>query len=82
MTDKAIADIIDMINRAVETPVADLTAESRVLEIPGLDSLAVERLAAELGEARGREINPLAFAQVETVRDLAALIEADLRDAG
>jgi len=82
MTDKTVADVIAMINRALETPVPDLTAESRLLEIKGLDSLAIERLAAELGEARGSDINPFAFAQVETVGDLARLIAADVKDAG
>jgi acyl carrier protein len=83
MTDEtvAIADVIAMINRALETPVADLNAESRLLEIKGLDSLAIERLAAELGEAKGGELNPFAFAQVETVRDLAQMLEADVKSA-
>ncbi|MGE0005468.1 MAG: acyl carrier protein [Parvibaculaceae bacterium] len=82
MTDKTVADVIAMINRALETPVAGLTAESRLLEIQGLDSLAIERLAAELAEARGTEINPFAFAHVETVGDLARLAGSDLKDAG
>lgn len=84
MTDEtvAIADCIEMINRALETPVAGLTAESRVLDIKGLDSLAIERLAAELGEAKGGEISAFAFAQVETVRDLAKLLQADVKTAG
>lgn len=81
MTDETVAKVIAMINRALETPVEGLTANSRVLEISGFDSLAMERLAAELGDARGGEINPLAFAQVETIRDLADLVEADSKTA-
>jgi len=81
MTDESVGKVIAMINRALETPVDDLSANSRVLEIAGFDSLAMERLAAELGDARGGEINPLAFAQVETVRDLADLLEAESRTA-
>lgn len=79
MTDSAVADVIAMINRALEMPVAGLTADSKVLEIQGFDSLAMERLAAELGNARGEEINPFAFAQVETIGDLARLIESDVK---
>lgn len=82
MTDSAVADVIAMINRALEAPVADLNAESKVLEIQGFDSLAMERLAAELGNARGEDINAFAFAQVETVGDLARLIESDIKNAG
>jgi acyl carrier protein len=81
MTDNAVAKVIAMINRALEKPVEGLTAESLVLEIQGFDSLAIERLAAELEEARGKDIEPMAFAQVETVGDLARLIEPGLRDA-
>jgi acyl carrier protein len=77
MTDETVAQTIAMINRALEKPVADLTPESRLLDIRGLDSLAIERLAAELGEVKGGEINPFAFAQVETVRDLANLIDGE-----
>ena len=72
--DDAINEVIMMINRALDEPVLGLTAESQVLEIKGLDSLAMERLAMELSEKRGKELEPLAFAQVETVRDLAAVL--------
>jgi len=81
MTDETVARVIAMINRALDAPVENLSADSRVLEISGFDSLAMERLAAELGEARGGEVNPLAFAQVETIRDLADLLEAESRSA-
>lgn len=81
MTDETLAQAIAMINRALEMPVAELTADSRLLEIKGLDSLAIERLAAELGEVKGGEISPFAFAQVETVGDLAKLVAGDLKTA-
>jgi len=74
--DDAINEVIMMINRALDEPVLGLTAESQVLEIKGLDSLAMERLAMELSEKRGKELEPLAFAQVETVRDLAAVLRS------
>ncbi len=74
--EKAISDVIDMIRRAVEKPVDGLTGDSKVLEIDGFDSLAMERLAVELSEKRGEELNPMAFAQVETIRDLAGLIRS------
>ena len=79
MTDESVAKVIAMINRALDAPVADLTAESRVLEIKGFDSLAMERLAVELADEQGGEISPLAFAQVETVRDLADLLGSSLK---
>jgi len=74
--EKAISDVIDMIRRAVEKPVDGLTGDSKVLEIDGFDSLAMERLAVELSEKRGEELNPMAFAQVETISDLAGLIRS------
>jgi len=74
--DDAINEVIMMINRALDEPVQGLTADSQVLEIKGLDSLAMERLAMELSEKRGKELEPLAFAQVETVRDLAAVLRS------
>ena len=79
MTAESVAKVIAMINRALDAPVGGLTAESRVLEIKGFDSLAMERLAVELADEQGGEISPLAFAQVETVRDLADLLGSDLK---
>lgn len=72
--ENAVSDVIAMINRALEQPVEGLTADSPVLEIKGFDSLAMERLALELSEKRGQELDPLAFARVETVRDLALVL--------
>ena len=69
-----VSDVIAMINRALEHPVEGLTGDTPVLEIKGFDSLAMERLALELTEKRGKELDPLAFGQVETVRDLAAVL--------
>ena len=73
--EKAVSEVIEMIGRAVEKPVGGLTGDSKVLDIDGFDSLAMERLALELSEKRGEELNPLAFAQVETISDLAALVK-------
>jgi acyl carrier protein len=73
--ENAVSDVIAMINRALEQPVEGLTADSQVLEIKGFDSLAMERLAAELSEKRGQELDPMAFGSVETVRDLAAVLK-------
>src|SRR5436190_1185500 len=38
MTDESVGKVIAMINRALETPVDHLSANSRVLEIAGFDS--------------------------------------------
>jgi acyl carrier protein len=74
--EQAISEVIEMINRALEKPVEGVSADTKMLEIAGFDSLAMERLALELSEKRGEELNPLAFAQVETIRDLARLIRS------
>ncbi|MGE0238810.1 MAG: acyl carrier protein [Parvibaculaceae bacterium] len=74
--ENTVSDVIAMINRALEQPVEGLTADTPVLEITGFDSLAMERLALELSEKRGKELDPLAFGKVETVRDLAAVLAA------
>jgi acyl carrier protein len=75
MTDDAVEKVIIMLNRALEKPVSGLSADTKVLEIAGFDSLAMERLAGELQNELGEEVNPLAFAQVETIADVAKLID-------
>ena len=74
MTDEAVGKVIMMLNRALEKPVDGLSADTRVLEIAGFDSLAMERLAGELQIELEEEVNPLAFAQVETIADVAKLL--------
>lgn len=74
MTNDAVEKVIRMLNSALEKPVEGLCADTKVLEIEGFDSLTMERLAGELQNEMGEEVNPLAFAQVETVSDLAKLI--------
>ena len=75
MTDNAVEKVITMLNSALEQPVERLSADTKVLEIAGFDSLAMERLAGELQNELGEEVNPLAFAQVETIADVARLID-------
>jgi len=75
MTDDAIEKVIAMLNRALDQPVEGLSADTKVLDIKGFDSLAMERLAGELQNELDEEVNPLAFAQVVTIADVARLIE-------
>lgn len=75
MTNDDVEKVIRMLNNALEKPVSGLSADTKVLEISGFDSLAMERLAGELQNELGEEINPLAFAQVETIADVAELID-------
>ncbi len=75
MTNEAVEKVIVMLNSALEKPIEGLSAETKVLEIEGFDSLTMERLAGELQNELGEEVNPLAFAQVETISDLAKLID-------
>jgi acyl carrier protein len=75
MTNDAVEKVITMLNSSLEKPVVGLSAETKVLEISGFDSLAMERLAGELQNELGEEVNPLAFAQVETIADVAKLID-------
>jgi acyl carrier protein len=74
MTNDTVEKVIAMLNRALEKPVDGLSADTKVLEISGFDSLAMERLAGELQNELDEEVNPLAFAQVETIADIARLI--------
>ena len=74
MTHDAVERVIAMLNAALENPVEGLSPDTKVLEIEGFDSLTMERLAGELHDELGEEINPLAFAQVETIADLAKLL--------
>jgi hypothetical protein len=48
----------------------------------GQQALMIAGGVDELGEAKGGEISAFAFAQVETVRDLAKLLQADVKTAG
>ena len=73
MTNDDVEKVIRMLNSALEKPVSGLSADTKVLEISGFDSLAMERLAGELQNELGEEINPLAFAQVETIADVAGI---------
>ena len=75
MKNDAIEKVISMLNRALEKPIEGLSADTKVLEIEGFDSLTMERLAGELQSELGEEVNPLAFAQIETISDLAKIIE-------
>ena len=74
MPNEAVEKVIRMLNNALEKPIEGLSADTKVLEIEGFDSLTMERLAGELQNETGEEVNPLAFAQVETISDLAKLI--------
>jgi acyl carrier protein len=75
MTNDAVEKVITMLNRALEQSVDGLSADTKVLDIKGIDSLAMERLAGELQNELGEEVNPMAFAQVETIADVAKLID-------
>ena len=75
MTHDAVEKVIAMLNRALDQPVGGLSADTNVLDIKGFDSLAMERLAGELQNELDEEVNPLAFAQVETIADVARLID-------
>jgi len=79
MPDEAVGKVITMLNRALEKPVDGLSADTKVLEIAGFDSLAMERLAGELQIELDEEVNPLAFAQVETIADVAKLLDNQSR---
>jgi acyl carrier protein len=79
MTHEAVEKVIAMLNRALDKPVEGLSADTKVLDIKGFDSLAMERLAAELQDELDEEVNPLAFAQVETISDVARLIDGSSR---
>ena len=75
MPNEVVEKVIRMLNNALEKPIEGLSADTKVLEIEGFDSLTMERLAGELQNETGEEVNPLAFAQVETISDLAKLID-------
>ena len=79
MTHDAVEKVIAMLHRALDKPVDGLSADTKVLDIKGFDSLAMERLAGELQNELDEEINPLAFAQVETIADVARLIDGSSR---
>lgn len=75
MSTDPVQRAIALLNGALENPVTNLTADTKLLELPGLDSLAMEKLAVAISEETGQEPSPMAFATVETVADLAKLLQ-------
>ena len=82
MKNDNVSAVIDMLNRVLKDPVEDISADTRILEINGFDSLVMEQLVGELQNFLGDDLDPLAFAQVETVADVARILETKPRSVG
>jgi acyl carrier protein len=82
MQDENVSAVIAMLNRVLKAPAGDLSPGTKILEIDGFDSLAMEQLVGELQNVIGDDIDPLAFAQVETIADVARILDSKPRSAG
>jgi acyl carrier protein len=82
MQNENVSAVITMLSRVLKAPAGELSADTRILEIDGFDSLAMEQLVGELQNVIGDGLDPLAFAQVETIADVARILENTPRSAG
>lgn len=82
MQNDNVSAVIEMLGRVLKAPAGDLSADTRILELDGFDSLAMEQLVGELQNVIGDDLDPLAFAQVETIADVARLLDKAPRSAG
>lgn len=65
-----------------DEPAEDLSMETRREEIPGWDSMGSLLLMADLDEVHGIQLSEEDLAGLETLGDIAALIESRRQPAG
>lgn len=82
MQNENVSTVIAMLNRVLKEPVPGLSADTPILEIDGFDSLAMQQLVGELQDMIGDDLDPLAFAQVETISDVARMLDTIPRSSG
>ncbi|MFC0282221.1 acyl carrier protein [Camelimonas abortus] len=70
----------DIVAGALFLPREHVDLDARFSSIGALDSLTFELITLEIERHSGREIDPVRVMEVETLRDLAALLER--ADAG
>jgi len=65
-----------ILSKALFIPADDIQTDDRLLEMQGMDSLAFEMIAFEIEDATGQDLNISKVMGIETVADLASLIES------
>ncbi len=66
----------NIFSRALFIPAESISANDVLLELKGMDSLAFETIVVEIEDATGCEIDVAQAVGVETVADLAQLLES------
>jgi len=61
--------------KALFIPANSITADDKLLELKGMDSLAFETILEEMEDATGRDLDAAKAVGTETVADLAELLE-------
>jgi len=61
--------------KALFIPANSITADDKLLELKGMDSLAFETILVEMEDATGRDLDAAKAVGTETVADLAELLE-------
>jgi acyl carrier protein len=83
---KKVSDVADkdglalarrMLAAALELDEGEIEPQSQIVELPGFDSLAYERLVASVEDHLNRDLDPLMMVSIDTVSDLANALAKD-----
>jgi len=72
--DQTLADVTDMLRKALEMPDASLTGNEALADLRAWDSLAVLNLMAAIDARYGITLSPEKILACDTIRDLAMLV--------
>ena len=60
-----------LLAKALELDESEIGRDAQIVELPGFDSLAYERLVASVEDHLDRDLDPLMMVSIDTVSDLA-----------
>ncbi len=75
------AKICRIMSEMFEVPLEKLTAEARLFEELGLDSIDAVDLVVKVQELTGRRVDEADLRRVRTVQDVVNIVEAHLKKA-
>ncbi len=64
---------------ALDLDEGEIEPDAQIVELPGFDSLAYERLVASVEEHLDRDLDPLMMVSIDTVSDLAEAMARESR---
>ena len=72
--DQTLADVKDMLRRALEMPYSSLTGNEALADLQAWDSLAVLNLMAAIDARYGITLSPETILACDSIRDIAMLV--------